>query len=67
MRMNTFPLGVLNFFVSLDEHVPPLLRLSSHWLRQVTESVRVGQVEGLDQEENDRIEVAHTAPEVLSG
>lgn len=45
----TFPLCVLNLLISLDEHLPPPLRLRSHGLGQVAESVGVGQVQGLSQ------------------
>lgn len=49
----TIPLHSLHFFISLDEHLSPLLRLSSHWLRQVTESCRIWQIEGLSWREGN--------------
>lgn len=45
--LHTFTLNVLYFFISLHEHLPPFLRLRSHWLRQVTESCGIWQIKRL--------------------
>lgn len=44
---HTITLRVLHLFISLDEHLSPFLRLSSHWFRKVTESCRVWQIQCL--------------------
>lgn len=43
----TFNLTAPNFLISLNEHLLPFLCLSSHWFRKITESVGIGQIEGL--------------------
>lgn len=52
---HTFPFNVPNFFISLDEHLSPFLCLSSHWLREVTESCGIWKIERLS-----RIEINQT-------
>lgn len=46
-KANTFTLTVLHFLISLDKHLLPFFGLSSHWLRQISESHRICQVKCL--------------------